>query len=255
MKRLTLAAASLFISYIASAQTDTTYKYFSKEKLEVSKDSAHSVLKLYKQTDLWRGVESDLKTNIVRSEGNFADSKGQVPVGLFNNYNDKAVLDNAAEFSKDGKITSRTYYYRSGKKKSTVTFDRDGKVDRQIGWDEDGKEIKNFTVMKDPSFKGGTSGWMKYVAKNVNGELLADLGIPAGTYNLKIYFVIDKDGSVTQVRATSSPACRQCVHEAVSAISASPGWSPAILNNEPVKAYQMQPLTLNIVEGKQKKNR
>ncbi|HTL07162.1 MAG TPA: hypothetical protein VL307_02855 [Chitinophagaceae bacterium] len=245
--------AILLIGNCAIAQSDTTLLYYSNNGAVTVKDSAFAVVKFYKQNGVWHGKDYYMKTNILKSEGDYASNNLDTPLGVFNNYNEAGKLDFTASYD-NGKLLERTYYYKSGKKKSWISVDENGPKE-QKGWDEDGKEIKNYIVFKAAQFKGGPEAWAKYLAKKTNAAVAIDAGAPAGLYKVVVAFKVSRDGTLSNVKATIIPAqCRACANEAIRVIMESDQWKPSIFQNEPAEFFAKQPFTF-VVEEPSKKNR
>jgi len=247
-KPLLFALFFIFLYKSSIAQNDTSYYYFSKDGKEVSSDSALFYLKLYKQDNQWFGREYYKKTNIIKSEGNYSGKDAKTYLGSFKNYNENGILDYIAEYD-NGKLISRTNFYKTGNKKSLITYNNGG-ADQQKGWDETGKEIRKFIVEREARFKGGSEGWKKFLEKHLNANIAAEANAPEGMYEVKVQFIINKEGYVTNVKAISVPAtCKPCAGEAISVISNSPEWEPAIQNNEPVIYQAIQYVTFQVAQG------
>lgn len=252
MKHVVLAAAIfLACANFASAQSDTSYQYLNKQGVETTKDSAYSVVKFYREGNLWHGREYFVKNNLLKSEGNYTDKKITTPTGSFKNYNEKGILDNVFVWD-NAKPIERTWFYKNGSKKSWIAYNEKG-VNPQKGWDETGKEIKNFVVEREARFKGGLEGWKKYLEKHLNGNVATDAGAPAGTYDVSVQFIVNKVGYITNVKVISAPKeCKPCAAEAVSVITNVPEWEPAIQNNEPTDYYAIQQVKFEVKEGAKK---
>ena len=111
-------------------------------------------------------------------------------------------------------------------------------------------------VERGAGFKGGLEGWRKYLEKKLNANVAADAGAPAGTYEVKVTFIINREGYVSQVKAIDIPkACKPCAAEAVNVISSGPNWEPAIQNNQPVLYNAIQSVIFAVVEDKGKKKK
>jgi antitoxin component YwqK of YwqJK toxin-antitoxin module len=243
---LGVAAASPSI-----AQTDTTIKYYGKNARETTKDSAFSYVKFFRDANLWHGMEYYTKRNVLKSDGSYNELNFDSPVGNVSNYKEDGSLDYTAEYI-EGRLTEKIYFYKSGGKKSLVVYG-DNAVQQQKGWDEAGKEIKNYVVAQEARFKGGLDGWKKYLEKNLNSTIAADVGAPAGTYEVKLQFVVNKDGVVTNLKAVSvPPKCKPCGAEALRVLRESPEWEPALQNNEPVLYQALQTITFEVPGDKKK---
>jgi protein TonB len=108
----------------------------------------------------------------------------------------------------------------------------------------------------DAEFPGGTAGWTRYVTREIerNIDELQDEG-KSGT--VVILFIVDKEGSVSEVRAMSCseagvPNClgpgTKLASIATAAIKKGPKWKPAVQNGRQVKAYRRQPVTFQLAE-------
>jgi hypothetical protein len=246
-----VALLTVFACLSSFAQSDTTIRYYGKNGRETNKDSAVSYVKFFKQANMWHGVEYYMKRASMKSEGVYNEMNLGRAVGTVSNYKEDGKLDYESEYA-DGKILNKTYYYNSGKKKSYTAYSDKG-VPMQKGWDENGKELKDFVIERAARFKGGEEGWKKYLEKNLNASLAADLGLPPGSYDVQLQFVVNRDGILSNLKAVSVPAkCKPCGAEALRVLRESPEWEPAILNNEPVLYPTTQTITFN-VQGDKKK--
>jgi hypothetical protein len=252
MKKIVLFALfAAFACVTTFSQSDTTLKYYKNGK-ETSKDSAVSYVKFFKQADMWHGMEYYSKKNALKSEGDYSDKNLNTAIGSVNYYKEDGVLDYTTEYA-DGKILNKTYFYKSGNKKSYTVYSDNG-VQMQKGWDDSGKELKNFVVEREARFKGGADAWKKYIEKNLNAGLAADLGAPPGSYEVQLQYVVNQDGVLSNLKATSVPAkCKPCGAEALRVLRESPAWEPAIQNNEPV-LYQSTQIITFLVPGDGKKS-
>jgi protein TonB len=108
----------------------------------------------------------------------------------------------------------------------------------------------------DAEFPGGTAGWTRYVTREIerNIDELQDDG-RSGT--VVILFIVDKEGSVSEVRAlpcgeAGVPNClgpgTKLAEIATVAIKKGPKWKPAVQNGRQVKAYRRQPVTFQLAE-------
>ncbi len=97
----------------------------------------------------------------------------------------------------------------------------------------------------DAEYKGGLSAWLqflnatvKYPDEAVNGEI-------SGT--VKVRFVVEKDGTVSNVEALSGPDILQ--KEAIRVIRASGQWEPSSLSGHKVRSYKIQPIVFRLEQG------
>lgn len=235
------------ISNCCFAQLDTTLLYYNKDGSETTKDSAVTYAKFAKAGSLWYGKVYFAKSNILQSEGSYAEKSFKTPVGTFKNYNDKGELDNISEYA-NGKALQKTWYYKNGAKRAWIAYDDKGNS-QQKGWDENGKELPDYIVEKPAHFKGGLEGWKRFLEKTLNIGVAADAGAPVGEYKTKLQFVVSKEGYVSNIKAVEVPAgCKPCAKEAVAVLTKSPPWEPAIQNNVPVIYQCIQYITFQVAE-------
>ncbi len=109
---------------------------------------------------------------------------------------------------------------------------------------------KTFTkVEKEAKFPGGMEAWKKYLERNLNANVAADDGAAMGNYTVKVQFIVDKEGGISNVRAIEVPAaCLHCGAEAVKVIENGPEWEPAIQNGRKVIYQAIQFITFQVAE-------
>jgi hypothetical protein len=52
----------------------------------------------------------------------------------------------------------------------------------------------------EAEFKGGTAAWMRYLAANLDQKIPGKKGAPAGTYNVWVNFVVNKEGDLSDIK-------------------------------------------------------
>ena len=102
-------------------------------------------------------------------------------------------------------------------------------------------------VEVEADFKGGNDAWIKFLKKNLNGDIPVDNGAPTGRYTVLVKFVVSKDGSVSNIKALTKNGYGT-EEEVVRIIEKSGQWTPAIQNGKPVNAYRRQPITFLVQE-------
>lgn len=109
---------------------------------------------------------------------------------------------------------------------------------------------KTFTkVEKEAKFPGGMEAWKKYLERNLNANVAANEGASIGNYTVKVQFIVDKEGRVSNVQAIEVPAaCAGCGAEAVKVIEKGPKWEPAIQNGRKVICQEIQFITFQVAE-------
>ncbi|MGN6399953.1 MAG: energy transducer TonB [Flavisolibacter sp.] len=66
-----------------------------------------------------------------------------------------------------------------------------------------------------------------------------------GTYNVQVRFVVEEDGSVSNVKALNDPGFG-LAEGAVKTVKAGPKWTPAELKGKKIRSYHTQPITFMI---------
>lgn len=107
------------------------------------------------------------------------------------------------------------------------------------------KEFK--TVQIQAKFPGGDAEWRKYLERNLNRDLPVENGAPPGNYTVVVSFLVDKDGSISEVKAENSPGYGTA-EEAVRVIRKGPKWQPAVQNGRNVIYRQKQSITFQVAE-------
>ncbi|HEX8333420.1 MAG TPA: energy transducer TonB [Segetibacter sp.] len=109
---------------------------------------------------------------------------------------------------------------------------------------------KVFTkVEKEAKFPGGLGAWKNFLERNLNAQVAADDGAPAGNYTVKVQFIVDKNGAVSDVKAIEVPkSCPSCGPEAVKVIKRGPKWEPAVQNGRNVIYQAIQNVTFQVSE-------
>jgi len=104
-------------------------------------------------------------------------------------------------------------------------------------------------VEKEAQFPGGMEAWKRYLERNLNANVAADDGAAIGNYTVKVQFIVDKEGGISNVQAIEvPPACPGCGPEAVKVIKKGPKWEPAIQNGRNVIYQAVQFITFQVAE-------
>ena len=109
---------------------------------------------------------------------------------------------------------------------------------------------KVFTkVEKEAKFPGGPDAWKKYLERNLDANVAANDGAPTGNYTVKVQFIVDKEGNISNVQAIEVPKpCPSCGPEAIKVIKKGPQWDPAIQNGRKVIYQAIQFVTFQVAE-------
>ena len=109
---------------------------------------------------------------------------------------------------------------------------------------------KVFTkVEKEAKFPGGPEAWRRFLERNLNANVAADDGAPAGNYTVRVQFIVDKEGNISNVSALDPPkTCPSCGPEAVKVIKRGPKWEAAVQNGRNVIYQAIQHITFQVVD-------
>ncbi len=99
----------------------------------------------------------------------------------------------------------------------------------------------------NPTFPNGTPGWQKFLERNLNALVPVDNGAPAGQYTVRVRFIVDKEGKVSDLQAITKHGYGM-EEEVIRVIKKGPAWIPAIQGGRYVKAYKEQPVTFMVTE-------
>lgn len=91
--------------------------------------------------------------------------------------------------------------------------------------------------------------WRRHLETNLQRyiEDAASSGMDPGTYTVQVKFVVEKDGSITDVTALNDPGFG-LGKAAVDVLKKGPRWSPGIQNGKQVRSFHTQPITFVIQE-------
>jgi len=95
---------------------------------------------------------------------------------------------------------------------------------------------------KEAEFPGGEKGWRTFLERNLNPDVPVNRKAPPGTYNVRIKFIVQKDGSITDISAETYYGYGM-EEEVIRVIKKGPKWVPAVQYGRNVKAYRIQPVT------------
>ncbi len=102
-------------------------------------------------------------------------------------------------------------------------------------------------IEKEAEFPGGVLAWGRFLTRNLR---VPDDAVNRGVDGtVVVQFVVDVDGSVSDVKAVSGPEEGGLREEAVRVIKKSGKWVPALQNGRYVKAYRAQPVVFRVVDG------
>ena len=139
-------------------------------------------------------------------------------------------------YSKENIISSEAYFV--GERGIEKIYDNDKTTTDSVYTRE----------QKEAEFPGGNMSWSRYLQKALGIFNPADKGAGNGTYKVLIKFVIDANGSISDVNAETNFGYGM-EQKGIEVVKNGPNWIPALRFGRPVKAYRRQPFTF-FVEGK-----
>ncbi len=112
---------------------------------------------------------------------------------------------------------------------------------------EDSVEKIFSIVEKEAEYPGGFDAWKKYLSKKLKSDIAVKNDAPSGFYRVMIRFVVNKDGSISDVKAISK--CGYGMEEeAIRVIKSGSKWIAAEQNGKKVNAYHHQPITFVVAK-------
>lgn len=100
-----------------------------------------------------------------------------------------------------------------------------------------------------PSFPSGEREWRRYLERNLDASVPSKNGCKSGSFTVLVQFIVDKDGSIREVKALTKNGYGM-ESEVVQIIRSGPKWTPGMQNGKIVKAFKLQPITFVIGNGK-----
>lgn len=100
----------------------------------------------------------------------------------------------------------------------------------------------------EAEYPGGVAAWIKFLEKNLDAGVPAKNNAPNGKYSAIAVFIVDKDGSLSDVKALTKFGYG-IEDEMLRVITKSGKWAPASQDGKPVRAYRNQPLTFLVESG------
>jgi hypothetical protein len=142
------------------------------------------------------------------------------------------------------------YYFANGQVQATEEYQL-GKRTAVVCYDSTGQALANCEELR-AQFAGGLPMWRKYLERNLKGSVPVNNGADAGAYTVLVQFIVNKDGSVSDVTPLTNHGYGM-EQELMRLISQGPKWEPAYRFGSPVQAYQQQPVTFVVYEEKKKR--
>ncbi|MBN9350881.1 MAG: energy transducer TonB [Chitinophagaceae bacterium] len=242
---------SILLSFSRVHSQNEITKYYDGEWNETSKDLATFYADFVKDGPYYQCTSYWIKTKLVRGKTIQKDTAFGMPIGLQLMYYENGNLSDSVLVN-DG-ITQFSYHYFPDGKLNGKFLRGPGPNKNIIeGYDESGNKIKNYIFEREAEFKSGPSGWAKYINKSATKDFPAK-GSQDERVTVVIQFIVDKDGEVTNAKVRQSSGHKNVDEDALQIIQGSPQWKNAVLFNNPVNAYRLQPITYLLIGKKSEK--
>lgn len=105
-------------------------------------------------------------------------------------------------------------------------------------------EDRIYTVVnQQPDFPGGEKALIAYIKNNLKYPAFAEENGIQGRVTLS--FVVEKDGSISNINVLRSPA-EELSQEAIRIVKSMPKWKPGVLKGENVRVKYVLPVTFRL---------
>ena len=119
-------------------------------------------------------------------------------------------------------------------KEAKAQNEKDSLLSREEAKLED--KMKEEQIVKpEAKFAGGPDAFKQFLQRNINSDLIKTNGAPAGSYKVKVKFVIDEKGNVTNVTKITNVGYG-LEEEAIRVIKLLPKWEPAIKDGKAISS-------------------
>lgn len=199
----------------------------------------------------------NFKNNVLDGPSLHWDEKGNLADST--NYRNGTKLDDTKfTYSKNGSLVKSNFvntlnnvmnvvYFDTLKNKSSeVLFIGDFGVWNYYRNDTIYKTDSVFTRSEtDASYPSKAEGWRKFLERTLDAAIPTRRGARPGTYEVVVQFLIDTDGTVSDITPLTNHGYGM-EEEVARVIKKSGKWAPAVQYGKKVKGYRRQPITFQI---------
>lgn len=223
--------------------TDSTLAIKNGINQEYYRNGNMALFSHYK-SDILDGAE--MKWN---EEGQLTDScvydMGEKVFASIHQYKNKHLICTSLEDVRNATLKIYTYD-TSGVKTEEVFFEGNtGTMKHYIAGALASTDSLFTREEKEASFPGGRDGWIRFLQKNLDADMLIRRGARGGSGTVIAQFVVEKDGSLSNIK-TLTDIGFGAEQEVIRVLKKSPKWIPATQYGKHVKAYRIQPVTFAI---------
>ena len=241
-----------FICSALTAKAQNITKYYDKDWQPTLEEKAVYFATFTPASPGYAVVSYYTNTKVVRGISSYMDTSFTKPIGLVRLYDKKGLLEDSSLYDQKSNI-KETFHYYPNKKLELHYIAPSGSGAQTIeAYDENGGRIKNYIFMKDAEPAGGIKGWQGYLKKAASKELYSK-SEQKEMVHLQVHFLVDENGYISRVKVTQSSGNMGADNDALSIISSAPRWSPLIMYYKPVKSYQTQPISYELLPVVKKK--
>jgi periplasmic protein TonB len=106
-------------------------------------------------------------------------------------------------------------------------------------------EIVFVKVEHPAEFPGGKKAFARYTERMLDQSVPKDMGAPAGVYEVKVEFIVDKEGNISKVKALTAHGY-EMEFTAEKLIKKGPKWIPAKQNGHIVRSLHQVTVTFTV---------
>ncbi|HTE23200.1 energy transducer TonB [Flavitalea sp.] len=234
-----------FISTGAKAQTPKLTRYFDSLWAPANKGSAFFYTEMEKVSAGYNCVSYWVRSGKLNCKSFYNDTIFSKASGLLLRYYETGQTEDSTIYNGDGILNDTYHYYPDGKLHVHHRINPKSKKSITEAFDVKGRLIEDFVFIEEASFSTGAADWKAYLNDNIQTRNLIKLGAPPGSYELRVRFMINKNGKPVNVEAINTPGYGM-EEEARRLVMKSPKWKPAIYLNKPVEAWFIQPVVIII---------
>ena len=100
-------------------------------------------------------------------------------------------------------------------------------------------------VEKPAEFNGGKRMFARYVERHLDQSVPKQMGAPAGVYEVKVEFIVDREGNISNVKAVTDHGY-EMEFTAEKLIKKGPKWIPAKQNGKVVRSLHQVSVTFTV---------
>ena len=159
-------------------------------------------------------------------------------ISSINVWKNKTAIERFGEKGRNGVIEIVT---KKGRSNNKLQVKNDIEVDNKI--------FERVEII--PSFPGGVTKGKEFLMTNINADEPLTKGAPNGVYTVIGQFIVNKDGSVSDVKALTHFGYGM-EEQVINVLKKGPHWLPAIQNGKEVTAYHKIPVTFVVADAETK---